>query len=93
MAIVGLTSANGDCACYRPRLLSSCARAAHRHARAVEQLRLEIPACAGPERPHLLEIHDVRPMHAYEPARVETSLEAAQREMEHVPGIAACAIR
>jgi hypothetical protein len=34
-------------------------RTAHRHAHAVEQLRLEIPAGVGPERPHLFEIHDV----------------------------------
>jgi hypothetical protein len=62
-------------------------RAAHRHARPVEQLRLEIPAGVRLERPHLLEVHDVRPMHAHEAARVETSLETAQREMEHVPTV------
>jgi hypothetical protein len=60
------------------------ARAAHGHARAVEQLRLEVPAGVGPERAHVVEVHEVRAVHAREAARVETGLEPAQREMQHV---------
>ena len=38
------------------------------------------------ERAHLVEVHDVRAVHPREPALVETRLEAAQREIEHVTG-------
>src|SRR5687767_1347903 len=65
-----------------PNLLGPCATDGHPCS--VEQLRLEVSAGVALERAHHIQVHDMRAMHADEPARIETGLEAGEREMKEV---------